>query len=798
MKFYSFDEIRSTANCLEIAREIGLKVGADGRCAATWRGGDNQSAVSIGKDGWHDFRTEEGGSVLDLVAAVRFDGDMQQAQEWLGERLGLVAKNETRDMPGENTRFDDLIAKGYRQTASYEYTDADGKPIFHVLRLEHDTEPKEFLQRAASGRWSVKGLPHPLYRLPVIAASDWAIVVEGEKDADTLAAWDFPGTTNAGGAKNWTTEHADALAGKDVVILPDNDAAGAEHFDVVAGSLAGKARTIRRVTLSALPKGDVTDWRDKEGGTAEKLQERIEAAPALDQATLSQPYAVALAKEANKRPFRNFTLVRESADDTPRKEPRHINDMLNECFVRFLGFPRRVGSNLFDRDRETGDVVYFNRVPSLFAWMARKSKQGIDWMRGSNYATKEEFFEGVYAEAREYEGVSTVPDWPVRDDIYYSHGTMPEPSENHDDLRKLVSFFNGKTPEDQALITAFFLTPLYYKPAMAKPGWCITSECPGSGKTTPANTLAKLYGRPPVEVRSRDFARDMQEVNKRLISAEGRQARVLLVDNLANTMHSDEFASLMTAPYITGRAPYGRGEESRQNNLTYVITANNVSLDDDLSIRFFFIQLRRIPEYSRTWAATLNKFVETRRWHIFADMIDLLSRHSPMPDVQPATRFPDFETVVLQPACRDSDTFSRVVKAVMESRSEANADEELGKSIEDHLRFRLVELGIRPDEHPVWLRTLVVDKWVAEIVPEYKFRSACNVVRDLARQGHLPRIHPAMRIWPSRGNDRRRGVMWLSEDPAAVAQFAVGELAGKTLLFDGDGRQIASPVDKEV
>jgi hypothetical protein len=40
--------------------------------------------------------------------------------------------------------------------------------------------------------------------------------------------------------------------------------------------------------------------------------------------------------------------------------------------------------------------------------------------------------------------------------------------------------------------------------------------------------------------------------------------------------------------------------------------------------------------------------------------------------------------------------------------------------------------------------------------------------------------------------------MWLAEDQNATAKFAVGELAGKVMLLDGEGRQIAAPVDKEI
>ena len=44
---YDYDQIKGGASCLAIAREIGLNVDRNGRCAATWRGGDNPTAVSI-------------------------------------------------------------------------------------------------------------------------------------------------------------------------------------------------------------------------------------------------------------------------------------------------------------------------------------------------------------------------------------------------------------------------------------------------------------------------------------------------------------------------------------------------------------------------------------------------------------------------------------------------------------------------------------------------------------------------------------------------------------------------------
>lgn len=789
MNFYSFEDIKAAANCVTVAGWLGLELDRENRCAATWRGGTNPRSVSVSPDGWHDFSLEESGSALDLVAKVQFGGDMQQAQAWLGDRLGLQPTGKMGTISEPNSRYDDLLADGYREAKRYDYTDAAGKLVFQVVRLEHATKPKQFLQQAATGSWSVRHLPHPLYRLPVIAASEWAIVVEGEKDADTLAAWDLPGTTNAGGAKKWSEEHTAVLAGKDVVILPDNDDAGSRHFDMVAGALAGRVKSIRRVVVSSLPKGDVTDWRDKEGGSREKLLAMIAEAREIDQTRLSEPFAVAVAKEANQQPFRNYTLVFDGGSTTPRKEPRHLNDLIAECNRRFLGFPRKVGEELFDHDRDSGRICYLSKPPQLFAWMARKSGQLIDWARGTNFVGKDEFFEGVHAAAVRYEAISSVPDWPRREDVYYSHNALPEPSPEHESLRRLVSFFSGATPEDQALIAAFFLAPLFYRKAAPRPGWCLTSEAPGSGKTTLANALAALYGHPPVEVKTRDFARDMQEVTKRLVSPEGRQARVLLVDNVTGSLRSEELSGMMTMPYITGRPSYGRGEESRPNNLTYVITANNASVDNDLSIRLYFVQLKRVDTYLRTWEEELRGHIESHRWQIFADMLDLLERHEPFADLQPATRFPEFEARVLQACCGGADEYCRVAKALIETRAEANADEELGKAFEDVIRFNLIEIGIRPDSQAVWIRTGILDKWIGAAMPNLRFQSPSNMARDLARAGHLSRIHPHLRIWPHRGGERRRGLLWLADDPDKQPEIAVGERGGKAILLDESGRQ---------
>lgn len=167
--------------------------------------------------------------------------------------------------------------------AAYVYRDATGAVLYEACRYE----PKTFRQRRPDGHggylWNLEGVPRVLYRLPELLASKKAvIVVEGEKDVDNLYALGCVATCNVGGAGKWRDEYNEHLRGRQVVILPDNDHAGAEHADKVARALVGIAASVKVVPLPGLaPKGDVSDWIAA-GGTKKRLVEIMQAAPEFD------------------------------------------------------------------------------------------------------------------------------------------------------------------------------------------------------------------------------------------------------------------------------------------------------------------------------------------------------------------------------------------------------------------------------------------------------------------------------------------------------------------------------------
>lgn len=192
-----------------------------------------------------------------------------------------------------------------KMVEAYGYEDESGALLFEVCRFEKTetldngdvVRTKTFRQRKLDGDrsiWAVKGVRQVLYKLPVLLKHTTGAIhiVEGEKDVLNLMKLGLLATTSPGGAGKWRDEFSQALAGRFVVILPDNDDVGREHAEEVAQSVWQFADSVRIVELPDLPeKGDVTDWIDA-GGTREQLRDIVASTPQWEPEQASWPEVV--------------------------------------------------------------------------------------------------------------------------------------------------------------------------------------------------------------------------------------------------------------------------------------------------------------------------------------------------------------------------------------------------------------------------------------------------------------------------------------------------------------------------
>ena len=190
-------------------------------------------------------------------------------------RSAPAAHSASPRSPREYATIEAAFGRIGRIERVYDYTDAAGQLLFMVVRLM-TPEGKTFRQcrpaHAGQREPVLMGVrdedKHTLYRLPEVAAAlrdgKPVLVVEGEKDADNLAALGYAATTCSMGAGKWHSACSAQLTGALVYVLGDNDEPGRKHAEEVARSLLGVARDVRVADVASVcpdlkPKGDISD-----------------------------------------------------------------------------------------------------------------------------------------------------------------------------------------------------------------------------------------------------------------------------------------------------------------------------------------------------------------------------------------------------------------------------------------------------------------------------------------------------------------------------------------------------------
>ncbi|MDA9824824.1 AAA family ATPase [Alphaproteobacteria bacterium] len=214
-------------------------------------GTQGSKSVNLDKGCWYDHENDVGGGVVSLVRHHEGIDDGAPVAQILSDKFNILLST------------DQVMNIFSKEPIVYDYIDAQGELLYQVQRFY----PKSFRQRRPdrNGGWvyNLKDVPALPYLLPALLSDQQGtiFIVEGEKCADELSALGLLATTNSGGAGNWKPILNHHFQGRDVVIIPDNDAAGRMHAQLVAQNLFGIANSLKILELPGLPeKGDVFDW----------------------------------------------------------------------------------------------------------------------------------------------------------------------------------------------------------------------------------------------------------------------------------------------------------------------------------------------------------------------------------------------------------------------------------------------------------------------------------------------------------------------------------------------------------
>ena len=273
----------------------------------SWRW--SESGRSDGRPGW--ICSCGAGDILDAVEAMGRAHGLIACKDWARDAIGAQpARKSTAKSPktGEQSR-ESSPAQSYqpanqpptlaqlcharwrRPSAVYLYHDADELIAEVRARYDHEGGGKDVIPWSFDGaRWVPRQMPgkRPLYRLPALLADPFSPVlfVEGESRKHERALelfGDHVVTSCSGGCTAAKGMDFAPIAGRSVVIWPDNDEPGRKHADDVARlALAAGASEVRVVDVPR-------DWPQAWDLGDEPPSDSVDLREMLDEAQLWQP-----------------------------------------------------------------------------------------------------------------------------------------------------------------------------------------------------------------------------------------------------------------------------------------------------------------------------------------------------------------------------------------------------------------------------------------------------------------------------------------------------------------------------
>ena len=326
------------------------------------RNSDSGFSIYTNKDGYgmyHCFSCDRSGDIISLYAELNeknFESDFTEICEELAKELYITLdyedgstfkpvsnnqKSATKKLTGRIFNHVDFTPKNQdkelpespRRERQHVYTNENGQPIaVKKMRIKRDggksflwylidPETGEFARQSG-----LNGLELPLYNICAINQAktngQTVFVVEGEKDVDTLQNLGYIATTKPNGAQNrWTENFIKPLKDLNIVILLDNDGAGADCGKIAVTALSDVTASLKVIPSASLypelpNKGDISDIVDIIG--AERTKELLDYAVADEKYIVTEDTSKENEQDNSskkKKPMLNYELFAEHLEE---------------------------------------------------------------------------------------------------------------------------------------------------------------------------------------------------------------------------------------------------------------------------------------------------------------------------------------------------------------------------------------------------------------------------------------------------------------------------------------------------
>ena len=265
------------------------------------------------------------------------------------------------------------------------------------------------------------------------------------------------------------------------------------------------------------------------------------------------------------------------------------------------------------------------------------------------------------------ESYDMVSDYPVhtydRNLRIYAAKSYPAPA-GRKHIAKILDFFpNFATEGDRGLFVCAMAQPMLCSMGRS-PMVVVTADNLSCGKTTLVDTIARIYGSPPV---SMPLGEKEWFMARRLLSQTSAKSRIISIDNVKSPADNAYLEKLITDTHISGENNRRRNVES-VNKYTFFMTCNLPSLSRDVAQRAMVIHLKK-PAYSGGWKEALEEYIDGHRLEILGEIDALLGEPGNL-ELQYGGRFPQYYKKVLFKVFDSQEALDELQK-VQEERMDA-------------------------------------------------------------------------------------------------------------------------------